>query len=103
MTNEAPISQKELPKLEPNIEETVPRNPLPAENPLFSNNIPVVESEIPIEEENSFWFPSDTPDALNELPDLNVSSNNFFVNTTMPDLNFPDLKVDFGTNDSEEK
>lgn len=103
VTNEAPISQKELPKLEPNIEETVPRNPLPAENPLFSNNIPVVESEIPIEEENSFWFPSDTPDALNELPDLNVSSNNFFVNTTMPDLNFPDLKVDFGTNDSEEK
>ena len=54
---------------------------------------------------DNFWFPSETPDALNELPDLNVSqnidSNNFFANNSMPDLNFPDLKVDFGHGNSE--
>lgn len=103
VTNEAPISQKELPKIEPNPTEPAPRNPLPPENPLFSNDIQNVDPEIDKEEENSFWFPSDTPDALNELPDLNISNDNFFSSNPMPDLNFPDLKVDFGTNDSEEK
>ena len=50
--------------------------------------------------DESFWFPSDTPDALNELPDLDssenkIDSNNFFANNnSMPDLNFPDLKMD---------
>ena len=44
------------------------------------------------------------PDALNDLPDLEVSNDNFFGNnTTIPDLNFPDLKLDFGSNDTEEK
>ena len=78
------------------------KNPLPEENPLFNNNL----TELPIEEpkqeeENSFWFSSDTPDALNELPDLTVSNDNFFANNEMPDLNFPDLKIDFGNNDLE--
>lgn len=93
--DEPPISQKELPKVEVKAEE-LPKNPFPEENPLFSNNI---EEKIPSSsiEENSFWFPSDTPDALNELPDLDIQSND---NNIMPDLNFPDLKIDFGNNDN---
>lgn len=95
---EPPISQKELPKVETKTEE-LPKNPLPEENPLFSNNIEETMN-VPIIEENNFWFPSDTPDALNELPDLEVSNND---NNIMPDLNFPDLKIDFGNNNMEEK
>ena len=84
-----------------------------AMNPLFSDveiKEPVAEEvkkeEQNIEEDTSFWFPSDTPDALNELPDLEVSkteenNNNFFANNNMPELNFPDLNLDFGNNNTE--
>ena len=41
------------------------------------------------------------PDALNELPDLEVSNDNFFGDNNMPELNFPDLNFDFGNNDME--
>lgn len=78
-------------------------NPLPDENPLFSNNITELNNKTPDpEDDNSFWFPSDMPDALNALPDLEVSNNNFFGNDSISDLNFPDLKIDFGPNDTEE-
>lgn len=104
VTNEpiTPISQKELPKIELTTPKEMPNNPLPEENPLFSNNISEVltDSAESTTEENSFWFPSDTPDALNELPDLEISNDNF-NNNVMPDLNFPDLKIDFGNNDLE--
>ena len=86
------------------------------ENPLFSDNLentlnlnidPEFKKSIePIdpEENNDFWFPSDTPDALNELPDLEISNNNnLFLNNNMPDLQFPDLNIDFGNSDSEGK
>lgn len=90
-------------------------NSLPEENPLFANNLlpeenplftsGISNNDVPVdpEDNNNFWFPSDTPDALNELPDLEVSSNNttFFGDNNMPDLNFPDLKLDFGPNDTE--
>ena len=74
-------------------------------NPMFQD-----DSQVSVEESSNalgdnFWFPSETPDALNELPDLKneqpIDSNNFFANNSMPDLNFPDLKVDFGQNDTE--
>ena len=100
-----PISQKELPQVETTASKEMIINPLPEENPLFSNNITESlpdETTATTTEENSFWFPSDTPDALNELPDLEISTDNF-NNNIMPDLNFPDLKLDFGNNDSEEK
>ena len=102
---EPPISRKELPKVEQSSREESEFQSLPAENPLFSNNLSETKTEVePEREENSFWFPSDTPDALNELPDLNtVSDNNFFTNNNIPNLNFPDLKIDFGNNDSEER
>lgn len=73
----------------------LPNNPLPAENPLFSNTPEV--SAVDPEDDNNFWFPSDMPDALNDLPDLDVPNDNFFGNGDIPDLNFPDLKIDFGT------
>ena len=102
VSNQEPISQKELPKIESQPEKELPNNPLPTENPLFSNNLntPVSEEE-KADPEDNFWFPSDTPDALNELPDLTPNNNNFFANNTIPDLNFPDLKIDFGNNDLE--
>ena len=85
-------------------EPVIQNNPLPLENPLFNNNIgDSNETPADPEDDNSFWFPSDMPDALNDLPDLEVSNNNFFGNGEMPDLNFPDLKLDFGNNDTEEK
>lgn len=90
----------------PSLEETpvIPNNPLPDENPLFSNNI-LDNNAAPVdpEDDSSFWFSSDMPDALNELPDLEVSNNSFFGENNMQDLNFPDLKLDFGPNDTEEK
>ena len=78
-------------------------NQINTTNPLFTDNLPEKETE-QSEEEQNFWFPSETPDALNELPDLEnnttpSNANNFFANNTMPDLNFPDLKVDFGNNE----
>ena len=88
------------------------------ENPLFSDNLentinlnidPEFKNAISTMDEtaqdnNNFWFPSDTPDALNELPDLEVpDNNNLFLNNNISDLQFHDLKIDFGTNHSEEK
>lgn len=85
-------------------EPVIQNNPLPLENPLFNNNISEInETPADPEDDNNFWFPSDMPDALNDLPDLEVSNNNFFGNGEMPDLNFPDLKLDFGNNDTEGK
>ena len=81
------------------------------ENPLFSNDVQIVTTNQAVDSQNKsqdtddgndFWFPSETPDALNELPDLEVTnqdSNNFFNNNSMPDLNFPDLKLDSGSNE----
>ena len=106
------VTSEEAPKEElkdaPVVPEPTPEpinNPLPAENPLFSNNIEELnEQPADPEDDNNFWFSSDMPDALNDLPDLEVSNNNFFGNNaTMPDLNFPDFKLDFGPNDTEEK
>ena len=106
VSNEPGESKEEiLAKVE---EEKIPvQNDLP-ENPLFSNNILTEEKKeeptlqtTPDPEDNSFWFPSDTPDALNELPDLPEANDNFFANNSIPDLNFPDLKINFGNNDTE--
>lgn len=115
------VTNEEAPKdiKEPVKEETQTNNnnDLPNENPLFkdTNNTtsietnPLFQSEetnttntsVDPEDDNNFWFPSDTPDALNELPDLEVANDNFFGNGELPDLNFPDLKIDFGPNDME--
>ncbi len=85
------------------------------ENPLFNSNLEK-EKDIFAKGEkktdstivnDDFWFPSDSPDALNELPDLDVPSasanNNFFGNNQMPNLNFPDLNLSFSPNGEEEK
>jgi len=79
--------------------------PLPVENPLFVNEINELTNEEPVdpEDNSNFWFPSDLPDALNDLPDLEVSNDNFFGDSNISDLSFPDLKLDFGPNDMEEK
>lgn len=91
----------------PTFDFTLPNNPLPDENPLFTNNTDNTDnsSDTPVdpEDDNNFWFPSDMPDALNDLPDLEVSNDNFFGSSDIPDLNFPDLKIDFGSNDTEDK
>lgn len=75
-------------------------------NPLFNNEVSIATTEqtdnnvANNEDNNDFWFPSETPDALEELPDLDVkpevNSDNFFANNAIPDLNFPDLKFDSG-------
>jgi hypothetical protein len=97
-----------------------------SENPLFSNNIETSETnsndENPLfrgeniettsnnndlfsfpetnfddnNDSGDFWFPSDMPDALNELPDLDSTSdsNNFFSGN-IGELDFPDLNLDF--------
>ena len=80
-------------------------------NPLFTNQVPTVENKeekknsepVDPEMDNSFWFSSDTPDALQELPDLDVpTTSNLFGNTSTPNLNFPDLNLSFGPNNNEE-
>lgn len=123
-------SDEEQPKEEPPKTEELPKEeePVPVENPLFntteisaieqtenplfeSNENPLFttdlnndnNSSVDPEDDSSFWFSSDMPDALNDLPDLDVSNENFFGNSSMPDLNFPDLKIDFGQNDTEAK
>ena len=85
------------------------------ENPLFSGDVkeednfnndmfafPDVGED---NNDNDFWFPSDMPDALNELPDLEVpgnnDSNNFFINNDINGFDFPDLNLDFDNNDME--
>lgn len=100
VSNPIPVEEKVVPKKEPQPEKEIKHNPLPLENPLFNNNLS--SNNLSEEPEDSFWFPSDTPDALNELPDLAVSNNTFFANNNIPDLNFPDLKLDFGNGDLEE-
>ena len=124
ITNEQPVNNDQLEhknndqlehknndQLEHKIEEQEKKEEIP-ENPLFSsekniestNSQEVSASKGEDVEENSFWFPSDTPDALNELPDLETSNNsndNFFANNEIPNLDFPDLKIDFGSNDTE--
>ena len=80
------------------------------ENPLFqeptlSSKEDVVDPELSLD--SNFWFPSDATEALNELPDLDVNQNadgsdNIFNSNKMPDLNFPDLKVDFNHNNDTE-
>lgn len=110
-----PIQPKEEVKKEEKIE--APSLPK-IENPLFSSNIST-SSEIPKVEEkkenedkfkfpentntnNDFWFSSDTPDALKELPDLDVSENKgTFGNNFTPTLDFPDLNLNFGPNSKE--
>ena len=84
------------------------------ENPLFSSNEDLKNdifvnssSKVDTEDNDSnFWFASDTPDALNELPDLDIpdkeDNNTFFGNNQMPNLNFPDLNLNFAPNGEEE-
>ena len=84
------------------------------ENPLFSSNEDLkndifVNSSSKVDPEDNdsnFWFASDTPDALNELPDLDIpdkkDNNTFFENNQMPNLNFPDLNLNFAPNGEEE-
>ena len=123
VTNEqVPEKVEEVPKDNKENETTeIKVNPLFSETSLNEPKETIISSpEMPKEEtvettgakeeteekiDEDFWFPSDTPDALNELPDLEVTpqnenTNNFFTNN-MPDLNFPDLKIDFGNNDTE--
>ena len=71
---------------------------------IGSNDKEVSDSDFSLD--NNFWFPSETPDALNELPDLDVKDeekkeDNFFNNNPISDFNFPDLKVNFDNNDTE--
>ena len=113
--NPSPIPAKEEVRQENKITE----KPLPkVENPLFSNDIstsmeqPKVdvatsEDKFKFPENNNtnndFWFSSDTPDALKELPDLDVSENkDLFANNFTPSLDFPDLNLNFGPNSKEE-
>ena len=84
------------------------------ENPLFGANM---ESKIENPEKNSkdqftlpennnlnnnFWFSSDTPDALNELPDLEITDQSKNTNSNIPNLNFPDLNLNFAPNNEKE-
>ncbi len=113
--NPSPIPAKEEVKSENKVAE----KPLPkVENPLFSNDIstsmeqPKVEAATSEDKfkfpennntNNDFWFSSDTPDALKELPDLDVSENkDLFANNFTPSLDFPDLNLNFGPNSKEE-
>lgn len=83
------------------------------DNPLFTgetendnsslNEEPKFSFPEPNDNGEDFWFSSDTPDALNELPDLNVSNDDFFANNNVADLEFPDLGMSFPDNDMEEK
>lgn len=110
-----PIQPKEEVKKEEKIE--APSLPK-IENPLFSSNISTSSETPKVEEKkenedkfkfpentntnNDFWFSSDTPDALKELPDLDVSENKgIFGNNFTPTLDFPDLNLDFGPNSKE--
>lgn len=107
------------PKEEVKKEEKIEAPSLPKiENPLFSSNISTSSETPKVEEKkenedkfkfpentntnNDFWFSSDTPDALKELPDLDVSEKkDIFGNNFTPTLDFPDLNLDFGPNSKE--
>lgn len=104
-TEEAPAETAPTDKVTEN-QPPVIENPLfgNIENPLFNNNFAeTTTNSVDPEDDNNFWFSSDMPDALNELPDLEVSKDNFFGDSDIPTLNFPDLKVNFGPNDMEGK
>jgi len=77
------------------------------DNPLFMGDNSIDSSNFSLPnsdtESNDFWFSSDTPDALNELPDLNISNDDFFANNNVADLEFPDLNMNFPDDDMEEK
>ena len=84
----------------------VPVNPMFRDDIVDTGNNNTESTNSNLSMDSNFWFPSETPDALNELPDLDVSndssnSDNFFANNSISDLSFPDLKVDFGNNDME--
>lgn len=100
-----PITEP-LPEPQPEETPIIQNNPLPDENPLFQNILPEMtdDNNTPAdpEDNNNFWFPSETPDALNALPDLEISNDNFFTNNNiLPDLSFPDLKPDFNQDNTE--
>lgn len=95
-------------------EEVVSEESSLMDNPLFSgvdsiNSDEVAETSgfdgfsFPENNDGDFWFSSDTPDALSELPDLNVSNDDFFANNNVADLAFPDLNMGFPDDDMEEK
>lgn len=84
--------EEEVPK-----EENAPSKVMPI-NPLFNNTIDELEQNKTDNLEHNFWFDTDSPSPLNDLPDLTSSSNtNFFESNDLPNLNFPDLKVDFNS------
>ncbi len=104
--------KKEVPKVEaPKIDFTEPKakeTTIPKEttNPLFNHDISSTNEEVvdpELNQDTSFWFSSDTPDALNELPDLEIANNpnDLFANSKMPELNFPNLN--FGPNNDTSK
>ena len=103
--------KKEVPKVEaPKIDfsETKAKETIPSEttNPLFNHDISSTNEEVvdpELNQDTSFWFSSDTPDALNELPDLEIANNpnDLFANSKMPELNFPNLN--FGPNNDTSK
>ena len=122
-TKETKIVSFEEPKIAPSFEKEKPSED-PATNsgnPLFNSNIAEESNQPKATKEqenhftfpetpvtnNDFWFSSDTPDALNELPDLDTSKQNpLFENNAspvMPNLNFPDLNLSFAPNDTKEE
>lgn len=103
--------KKEVPKVEaPKIDFAEPKaketTPAETTNPLFNRDISSTNEEVvdpELNQDTSFWFSSDTPDALNELPDLEIANNpnDLFANSKMPELNFPNLN--FGPNNDTSK
>lgn len=86
------------------VEENTVENPLfSGENDISLNTSHLSEFSLPEAADGDFWFPSDTPDALNELPDLNISNDDFFANNNVADLEFPDLNMNFPDDDMEGK
>ena len=90
-------------------EETLMNNPLfsgmdtMSENDTITTDSNVDGFSFSDNSDGDFWFSSETPDALNELPDLNVSNDDFFANNNVADLAFPDLNMGFPDDDMEEK
>ena len=109
------FSVSKQPIVQPSLEEK--KSTFSAENPLFindsndkdlKNNFFVNSSSKvdPEDNDSNFWFASDTPDALNELPDLDIpekkDNSTFFENNQMLNFNFPDLNLNFAPNGEEE-
>lgn len=80
---------------------------IPKENPLFNNNLTnstiddvMAQNNIEVNSKNNddFWYTNeDSPLDLNSLPDINNSNDTFFNtnNNNMPELDFPDLDMNF--------